>query len=276
MHSEKNSFTFSKQRTGNGTYCNCRKENKGCHIKNSCHEKASYCCCVPKQKKKHFLLNQVSGQEHVINFQWLVDSLKVNKNQTERVIIYCQKIKQCHKIYSILIDDLGDFNQANPLNRKQKLIEILHSNTLGWVKDEIIESMSNANGHLRALVCTIAFGMDIDCEDVKTVIHLGPSRNVESSVQESGRCGRQGCQSNAIIYYVGRMLTHADKHMKRYVNLHADYKTCRREYVLNHFSISKDEMNLALSYELKHNCCDLCAKTCSYSFECCKPPVQSR
>ncbi|CAB4043518.1 Hypothetical predicted protein [Paramuricea clavata] len=43
--------------------------------------------------------------------------------------------------------------------------------------------------------------------------------------------------------------------MKEYVSLHADGITCRREYLLNYFDISKDEM--------KHNCCDLCAKACS-------------
>lgn len=53
-------------------------------------------------------------------------------------------------------------------------------------------------------------------------IHLGLSRNVESYVQESGRCGRDGCQSNSITYYVGRMLTHVDTQMKEYVKLQAD------------------------------------------------------
>ncbi|CAB4004879.1 Hypothetical predicted protein, partial [Paramuricea clavata] len=51
------------------------------------------------------------------------------------------------------------------------------------------------------------------------------------------------------------MLTHVDKSMKEYVSLHADGITCRREYLLNYSDISKDEM--------KHNCCDLCAKACS-------------
>jgi superfamily II DNA helicase RecQ len=78
------------------------------------------------------------------------------------------------------------------------------------------------------------------------VIHLGPSNNLESSVQQSGRCGRDGQQSNAIIYYLGRMLTHVDKSLKEYVCLHADGIAYRREYLLNYFDISKDEMKVAL------------------------------
>ena len=70
--------------------------------------------------------------------------------------------------------------------------------------------MSKDDGIVRVLVCTIAFGMGVDCKGVKTIIHLGPSRDVESYMQESGRCGRHGCQSNAVIYYLVRMLTHVD------------------------------------------------------------------
>ena len=74
--------------------------------------------------------------------------------------------------------------------------------------------------------------MGVNCKAVETVIHLGPSKNLESSVQESGRCGRDGQQSNAIIYYLGRMLTPVDKSLKEYVCLHADGIACRREYLL--------------------------------------------
>ncbi len=197
-------------------------------------------------------------------FQWLVDALKKHKKQAKRVIIYCQTINQCHKLYSVIVDILGDCIDANPANKKQKLVEMLHSNTPVRIKDEIVESMTKDGGYVRVLLCTIAFGMGINCKAVETVIHLGPSKNVESYVQESGRCGRDGQQSNAIIYYLGRMLTHVDKSMKEYVSLHAtDGKLCRREYLLNYFDISKEEMDMALSYDMKHNCCDLCAKGCS-------------
>ena len=140
---------------------------------------------------------------------------------------------------------------------------MLHSNTPERVKNEIIQSMTTVGGYVRVLLCTIAFGMGINCRDVNTVIHLGPSKNVEFYVQESGRCGRDGKQSSAIIYYLGRMLTHVDKSMKEYVRLHADGITCRRQYLLNYFDISKEEMDMALSYNIKHSCCDICAKTCA-------------
>lgn len=42
------------------------------------------------------------------------------------------------------------------------------------------------------------------------------------------------------------MLTHVDKSLKEYVCLHADGIAYRREYLLNYFDISKDEMKVAL------------------------------
>jgi hypothetical protein len=160
--------------------------------------------------------------------------------------------------------ELSDHNQ---------LIEMLHSNTPERVKNRIIESMSNVDGLFRVLVCTISFGMGVDCVGVKTGIHLGPSKNVESYVQESGRCGRDGCQSNSIIYYVGRMLTHVDKHMKEYVKLQADGTKCRRKWLLSHFDIENSKNQKTSLHAVKHTCCDLCAKNCSCS--ACDCPVNA-
>ena len=79
-------------------------------------------------------------------FQWLVNALKEHKKQAKRVIIYCQTINQCHKLYSMIVDILGDCIYANPANKKQKLVEMLHSNAPKIVKDEIVKSMTTDGG----------------------------------------------------------------------------------------------------------------------------------
>ena len=55
---------------------------------------------------------------------------------------------------------------------------------------------------LRIVVCTIAFGMGIDCAGVNQVIHWRPSADVESYIQECGRAGRRGQASSAVVIYV--------------------------------------------------------------------------
>ena len=50
---------------------------------------------------------------------------------------------------------------------------------------------------------TIAFGMGIDCKDTFRSIHFGPSKIIESLVQESGRIGRDGKQCISYVLYNG-------------------------------------------------------------------------
>ncbi len=51
----------------------------------------------------------------------------------------------------------------------------------------------------QVMVATNAFGMGIDKADVKTVIHLTPTENIENYYQEAGRAGRDNTKAYAII-----------------------------------------------------------------------------
>ena len=113
-------------------------------------------------------------------------------------------------------------------NAKERLVEMMHARTLDNVKETVLNSMADYVGHIRVLICTIAFGMGVDVKGVRTIINFGPSRNLELYVQERGRCSRDG---KCIILFLGRMLSTCGKDIKDYVST----KACRRQYINGYF-----------------------------------------
>ena len=135
----------------------------------------------------------------------------------------------------------------------QTLVEMYHAGTPCSVRNHISKNLSKPDGHIRILIATIAFGMGVNCKNVQSVIHFGPSENIECYVQESGRAGTNGDQSTCIVLYHGMLLSHCSQEMKELV---LDEDECRRKVLMSTFGY---DCPVA---EPEHICCDNCMKVC--------------
>jgi len=98
--------------------------------------------------------------------------------------------------------------------------------------------------------------MGIDKSNVRFVVHYDLPKNIESYYQETGRAGRDGYSSEALLLYglqdcmlVKRLIENNENEDQKRIELHklncmtglAEATTCRRQVLLNYFNESLEK-----------------------------------
>lgn len=190
---------------------------------------------------KYFVQPKKSVLQNIIQY--------INEHPDDSGIIYCLSRK-------------GTEEMANNLKENGINSAYYHAGLSSMerakVQDDFIKDK------IRVMVATIAFGMGIDKSNVRFVMHTDLPKNIESYYQETGRAGRDGLPSEAILFY-----SNADvMKLKRFAMIEgndeqsdlmlrklkqmsdfAEMQKCRRQYLMEYFGEK---------YDGNCNSCDYC------------------
>jgi len=181
---------------------------------------------------KYFVQPKQSVSQNIIQY--------LNEHPDDSGIIYCLSRKGTEEMSKKL--------QENGINSA-----FYHAGINSIERAKVQEDF--LKDKIRVMVATIAFGMGIDKSNVRFVMHADLPKNIESYYQETGRAGRDGLPSEAILFYsyadVVKLRNFAmvegneeqsDLMLQKLKQMSdfAEMQKCRRQYLMEYFGEKHD------------------------------------
>ena len=135
----------------------------------------------------------------------IINNIKAERVNSPKTLIFCSTYTGCIEFFVELTTELDNANALNVVDsegKREKACAMFAGCTAESTKDSILTSFIQPSGCICVVIAMIAFGLGLDAPDIRTIIHWGPSRDIEAYVQESGRCGRDGKYSRVMKHVI--------------------------------------------------------------------------
>ncbi len=176
----------------------------------------------------------------------IFDQLLQSPEDFPVTLVFCNGSNLCHLNRDLIIRAGGRSKVS-----KDSPFVALHSDQDPTVVSRVLSDLVSERPTIKLILTTSYLGMGFDSPHVSRVIHYEPPSDLIDYVQQIGRCGRNGQQAEAILYYNATDLGHVRQHPGgKEVDKFCKHDGCFRKALMEYYHCTVATLE---------NCCNFCS-----------------
>ena len=183
----------------------------------------------------------------------LADQLMTDKLDFPLTIMYTDTsvISFAYSFFEKKMGEKQYVGEAVPENRLFAQYQQVYTETM---KRFIVQELCKVKSRVRIVFATVALGMGLNAPHIRQIIHYKPPTSLEKYFQETGRAGRDGLQSTAVLYYNDTDIRKNRPGIEQNIITYCQNTSrCYRVFMLEYFGYNAPSDNVVKGF-----CCDFC------------------